>query len=91
MLFETEGRADAGQRARLIEKVLNWNITANALKSVKTELQVRVLFNVKPDPALTNARDLWTQSIAAAQRSLGKWPSIQFWGKSLPEFLSTPV
>ena len=88
VLFETEGPADAGQRARIIDKVLNWHAAAGALKQVKTDLQVRVLFNVKPGPPLTNVQDLWAQSIAAAhsasssrspsssgdRRSSSSWP-----------------
>ena len=91
VLFETEGPADAGQRARIIEKVLNWNAAANALKQAKTDLQVRVLFNVKPGPPLTNVRDLWAQSIAAAQSALKQPLAIQFWGQTLGEFMAAPT
>ena len=91
VLFETEGPAEAGQRARIIDKVLNWHAAANALQQVGADLQVRVLFNLKPGPLLTNACDLWAQSIAAAQRGLNQPLAIQFWGQALTSFLAAPT
>ncbi len=91
ILVETEGYADAGQRARVVEKVLHWNACAQGLRQSKADLKIRVLFNVKPGPALEETWEVWTQSIAAAHRSFGQPPVIQFWGKALPEFLSAPV
>ena len=91
ILIETEGYADAGQRARIVEKVLHWTACAQALQEIRAVLKIRVLFNVKPGPALEETWEVWTQSIAAAQRSLGNRPSIQFWGKALPEFLAAPT
>ena len=91
VLFETEGPADAGQRARIIDKVLNWHAAAGALKQVKADVQVRVLFNVKPGPALTNVQDLWAQSIAAAYSSLKQPLAVQFWGQALTSFMTSPT
>lgn len=45
ILVETEGYADAGQRARVVEKVLHWNACAPGLRQSKTDLKTFLDFH----------------------------------------------
>lgn len=91
VLFETEGSADVPQRARIVEKALEWNASASALKQAGIAPRVRVLLNQKTGPELQQTLDIWAEALAAAQATLGKLLDVQFWGKCLPEFLENPA
>ena len=90
-LWEIEGTADAGQRARLMDKMLDWSRAADELKRRSADNRIRVLFNVKPGKPLDDTREMWMQVNADAQAALGQPLPLQFWGQPLAEFLSSPV
>ncbi|MEA3341143.1 MAG: hypothetical protein U9R15_14355 [Chloroflexota bacterium] len=90
VIFETEGAAGASQRPRLLDKALSWNAAASALRKVNVDLRVRVLINQKPGRDLDHTLEVWAQSLAVAQNTVGKPLDVQFWGRALPKFLKSP-
>ncbi|MBN1936836.1 MAG: hypothetical protein JW934_19400 [Anaerolineae bacterium] len=91
--FEIEGLTDWRQRARLVDKVLNWLALANSAPvgpRPAPDANVRVLWIADRPDAIAAADRVWAEAIAAVRAEYGRPLPVQFWGQPIGDFLSRP-
>ena len=92
--FEIEGSTDWHQRARLVDKVLNWLRFSQHSAASTLAADVRVLFLLNRAADLQDARHIWAEAITAVQAEyrseLGDTLPIRFWGQPILDFLRHP-
>ena len=90
IVFELEGYNDWRQRARLIDKIVNWLCLVESQAHPHLAPRIRVLLMLTQEQELTLARRTWAGAIAAVQAETGGELPVSFWGRPILDFVDHP-